>query len=90
MSRIQDYRYFYVACVTGVVAIILTIWGFYLGNLTEDQRAILSGFDAVLFGLSSGGFMGSLTVKSKGIVPAVVTAGGGFAVWFLVFYFMFK
>jgi hypothetical protein len=73
-----------------IVAVAFAGWGFYLGELTPDQRKILLWVLPLASGVGAAAFAGGIKAKLDGLIPGVaITAAGGFAVWCLSFFFLF-
>jgi hypothetical protein len=77
-------NYFGVGCACLLVAVVLGLWAFAIGSPTSQQMLIFRSFFALASGFAAGAFVGSLTVKARGLWPGIVaTATGGFGVWLL-------
>lgn len=81
---------FWVGVLCLLVAFGLAAWGFAVGTLTPDQRQILLWAFPLASGFACGSFAGTISAKVQGFLPGLlITATGGFAVWFLTFFFLF-
>lgn len=82
-------RYFVVGCVLSVFVAGLIVWAFALRTLTSDQRTLMRVLLSLFSGFAAGSFVGSLTVKARGLIPGIAaTATGGFGVWLLTAFVM--
>jgi hypothetical protein len=71
-------------------AFAIALWGFSLGTLTDDQRRLLVWVLPLASGFAAAAFAGSIFVQARNVVPGiVVTATGGFAIWFITFFYLF-
>jgi len=85
-----DWRHFIVGCVLGVFSIGMATWGFSIGNLTKDQRFILHWLFPLTSGFAAWGFAGSFSAKTKDWQGFAIAATGGFGVWLLSNFLLFK
>src|SRR5205814_4555313 len=86
------WAYFAVGVFFSVVALVVMVWGFALGSLTQDRRWLIRGLFPVASGFAAGAFTGRAWAKGKtrGLLPGfVVFITGGFAVWLLT-HFVWK
>jgi len=83
-------RFFYLGCFLLLVAVGMGVWGFSKGDLTPDQRGILLWCLPLSSGFGSWTFAGGIIAKAKGWQGFVISATGGFAVWLLTFFFLFR
>jgi hypothetical protein len=64
--------------------------GFSLPTLTPDQQRLLVWALPLASGFSASAFAGSLSARTRDWLPgSAITATGGFAVWFITFFFLF-
>lgn len=85
-----EWRHFIVGCVLGMFSIGMAIWGFSLGNLTKDQRLILNWLFPLTSAFAAWGFAGSFSAKTKGWQGFAIAATGGFGVWLLSNFLLFR
>lgn len=85
-----DLRFFCVGCVLLAVAIGMATWGFSLKDLSRDQRFILHWIFPLASGFSSWSFAGSISAKAKGMQGFAIAATGGFGVWLISNFVLFK
>lgn len=84
-------RFFVIGCISFGAAIVLALSTFALRELSQDQREVVRWCCSLAAGFAAGSFAGSLTVKSTGVVPGlIISATGGFGVFLLVFFFLFR
>ncbi len=83
-------RFFIVGCVLTVFALAAGAWGFAIGELTSDRRSILLWILPLASGFAAWSFAGSIAAKGKGLQGFAVAATGGFVVWLLSNYFLFR
>jgi hypothetical protein len=83
-------RFFYLGCFLLLIAVGMAAWGFSKGDLTADQRGILLWCLPLSSGFGSWTFAGGISAKAKGWQGFVISATGGFAVWVLTFFFLFR
>ena len=71
-------------------ALVVAIFGFSLGRLTEDPWRLLVWLLPLASGFAAAAFVGSVFVKARNFIPGIaVTATGGFAVWLITFFYLF-
>jgi hypothetical protein len=68
----------------------MAIWGFSKGDLTPDQLSILLWGLPLASGFGCWTFAGSISAKAKGWHGIAVSATGGFGVWFLTHFLLFR
>jgi hypothetical protein len=90
-SSAERKKFFVVGIALLILAAGLAVWGFALGTLTPDQRRILLWALPLASGFGCGSFAGSIAAEGKGLITGlVVTATGGFAVWLITFFVLFR
>ncbi len=87
---VLEWKFFVLGCFISLVAVGLAIWGFSLQKLTMDQRFILHWIFSLCSGFASWSFAGSISAKAKGWQGFAIAATGGFAVWLLSNFLLFK
>jgi hypothetical protein len=85
-----EWRFFFLGCFILLVAIGMALWGFSHGDLSKDQRNILLWILPLASGFSAWSFAGSLSVKGKGWQGFAIAATGGFGVWLLSHFVLFR
>lgn len=85
-----EWRHFIVGCVLAAFSIGMACWGFSLGNLTQDQRFILNWLLPLTSGFAAWGFAGSFSAKTRGWQGFAIVATGGFGVWLISNFLLFK
>jgi hypothetical protein len=87
---ILESRWFILGCILLLFALAFVIWGFSLGTLTWDQQRLLVWALPLASGFSAAAFAGSIYTQARDWIPGIaITATGGFAVWFITFFFLF-
>lgn len=89
-TPLLERRFFVIGCVLLAVAVGMAIWGFSLGTLSPDQRNILLWSLPLASGFGCWSFTGSMSAKMKGWQGFVVSATGGFGVWLLSNFLLFR
>lgn len=85
-----EWRFFILGSVFLAFALLLVVWAFAIGNLSNDQRFILLWVFPIAGAFISKSFSGKISATTKHwSYGLMVAATGGFAVW-LVTYFMLK
>ena len=90
MATRLEPRFFYVGCVLLLFAVGMAMWAFSKGDLTADQRNILLWCLPLASGFGCWTFAGSLSAKAKGWQGITISAMGGFGVWFLTHFLLFR
>jgi hypothetical protein len=85
-----EWRFFILGCFITAVAVVMAAWGFSLSTLTKDQRFILHWIFPLCSGFASWCFAGSITARAKGWQGFAIAATGGFGVWLLSNFLLFK
>ena len=83
-------RFFVLGCVVALFAAALAVWAFFLSDLTKDQRSILLWILPLCSAFVSWTFAGTITAKARGWQGIAVATTGGFAIWFLSNFFLFR
>jgi hypothetical protein len=82
--------WFILGCGFCLVAVAFASWGFWIGDLTGDQRRLLTWILPIASAITFGAFGGSISVKARRVGPAVlISATGGAAVWLLTTFVLF-
>ena len=85
-----EWHRFLIGCGLLTISVGFAVWGFSKEVLYDHQRQILVWILPLAAGFSASAFAGSISVKSRKLIPGVaVTATSGFAVWLLCFWFLF-
>ena len=87
-------RFFVVGCVVLGFAMLIAGVGFFLGDLSSDQRIVICWACSLAAGFSAGSFAGSAYMsyqtKSSTAGKVLVVTTSGFAVWLITFYFLYQ
>jgi hypothetical protein len=83
--------FFVVGAVAFIAALVFAIWGFGIGDLTDDRRQILRWIFSIAAGFAAGAFAGGLTVRLANNIAwgLAASATGGPAVWLITFSSLF-
>lgn len=79
--------WFIVGCLFVVMAFVLVLWGFALGELNPSRRFLLMWLLPMTSGFACGCFAGSMKASGP-LGNLAIAATGGFAVWLLSYFLL--
>lgn len=92
-KKIEE-RFFFLGCVFVGVSLSLLVVGFFLENLSPDQRQLLRYLCAISAGFAAAFITGTLNVEAVIPIPGwpaklAVSGGSGFGMFLIIFFFLF-
>jgi hypothetical protein len=89
-EHVLEWRFFFLGIFIMLVAVGMAVWGFSLQDLSKDQRFILHWILPLASGFAAWSFAGSLSAKGKGWQGFAIAATGGFGVWLISNFVLFR